>query len=299
MKKDGKPCKNYVVKGRTRCKHHGGKTHPGGPGHPTYKHGKTSKFLPGKLGEKFLEAYNDPELLSHRKYAAMFDVRVRQLCERLYTGEAGHLWAELQGRNTELEAAESDIRDATELARRHREAAAQAASDAERDAIMAEARKADEARSAAAEQFGKALTKVRETIKKGAKEEQNWRELVGMADEASAMKMRETKRLESERMMVPIMEVMTLISVLHANTREAAESLLPPDKSKQLMIRVGDTMNRLLHGPGGGGRDLHKLPANGYGADSGDKTVDGKVVDGGPDSQSSDSVARDGTHGER
>ena len=39
----GSPCKKYSLEGRTRCRLHGGASHPGGPSHHRYIHGKRSK----------------------------------------------------------------------------------------------------------------------------------------------------------------------------------------------------------------------------------------------------------------
>ena len=265
-KRDGTICKAYVVPGRNRCKYHGGASPVGGPTHHTFKHGRTSKYLPGKLGDKFSKAYNDPELLSHRKYAALFDVRVQELCSRLYTGEAGDLWARLKQHWGELETAQADIREAREAASKHREAAEAAETDEGRREALAAAAKADERAMDATERFGKSLRRVGRTIADGNANEMAWKELMATSAEASAMKTRETKRLESERMMVPITEVMTLVAAIYSNCRDSADAILPPDKSRLLLSRVGEGMQKILHRSGGSDRDLHKTVSDRYGA---------------------------------
>ncbi len=224
-----------------------------------------------------MEAYNDPELLSHRKYAALFDTRVRQLMERLYTGESGGMWATLQSHWAAFEAAGAASQKAAEESRQFHTAASAAATDSERDAALRKAALADEQRSAAVEQSKVCLQNIGKTIAKGVKDEASWRELLDTAHEASLMKSRETKRLESERMMVPVTEVMTLVSVLYGYCREASESLLPPDTSRTLLSRVGEGVQRLLHHAGNANRDLQRLTAPGDSAGGGGEKI--QVID--------------------
>lgn len=108
--RSGGRCKRPCTPGRNRCNLHGGKTHAGGPGHPRYKHGRTSKHfyskvLPGGLARIYEEQLKDPELLSAREEVALLKMRVGQLLERLRTGETGSLWGDLQASYTELAAA--------------------------------------------------------------------------------------------------------------------------------------------------------------------------------------------------
>jgi hypothetical protein len=278
-------CKNPPVAGRTRCKYHGGKTAPPGPTHHSFKTGRQSKFLPGKLNDTFLQAFNDPELLSLRKYAALYDVRVRQLARRLYTGESGGMWLRLGEQWEALEASQNDIREATEAVRHYREIASSTLDDKEREAAIRSMREAEERRALSTERFGVALKKIGSLIASGKKDETNWRELLSVADEASAMKFRETKRLESERMMVPITEVMTLVTTIYMHCRESAEELLPADTSKRLLLRIGDGLNTLLNSAGNHNRKLHESTVSAQDAvvidveSDSDATLDGQDGD--------------------
>jgi hypothetical protein len=93
--KGGEPCEQPAMP-NGRCKMHGGRAHPGGPGHPALKHGRYSKFLPARLRERYEEASRDPELLSTREDVALVEGRIKELAQKLYTGETGKLWVDLR-----------------------------------------------------------------------------------------------------------------------------------------------------------------------------------------------------------
>lgn len=75
-------CANKKVLPNGRCRMHGGHFPAAGPGHPSYKHGRTSKHpLIHGLGEKLERAMSDEHLLSLRKDAAIMSVRLDELLE--------------------------------------------------------------------------------------------------------------------------------------------------------------------------------------------------------------------------
>lgn len=56
----------YVISPSGRCKKHGGRSIPAGPGHPTYVNGHTSRYqhlLRGRLAESFARAMENPDRL--------------------------------------------------------------------------------------------------------------------------------------------------------------------------------------------------------------------------------------------
>jgi len=81
-RRTGEPCKNFPIKGRTRCKFHGGKS-PVGIATKSFKHGKLSKYLPDRLVHNFQEACNDPNLLELRSELGLVDSRVLELVQGL------------------------------------------------------------------------------------------------------------------------------------------------------------------------------------------------------------------------
>jgi hypothetical protein len=93
-KHDGTPCERSPVRGRTRCRVHGGKT-PVGPACKHYRVGRYSRYLPERLRERYEQAEGDAELLSLRSEIALTDARLADLLSRVDTGESGQRWASL------------------------------------------------------------------------------------------------------------------------------------------------------------------------------------------------------------
>lgn len=71
-----------------RCRIHGGASLVG-PAHPSFVDGKTSRYMPQRLFERFQAASNDPELLSTRRHVAIIAARVDELLEQVYDGASG------------------------------------------------------------------------------------------------------------------------------------------------------------------------------------------------------------------
>jgi hypothetical protein len=93
-KHDGTPCERSPVRGRTRCRVHGGKT-PVGPACKHYRVGRYSTYLPERLRERYEQAESDQELLSLKSEIALTDARLIDLLARVDTGESGQRWAHL------------------------------------------------------------------------------------------------------------------------------------------------------------------------------------------------------------
>lgn len=94
-KQTRQPCRAKPAGPSGRCKFHGGMS-PVGQAHPSTKHGRYSRYLPTKLAALYMEAEADPELLSLKGDVSLLEARIKLLCERLNTGEAGLLWPELR-----------------------------------------------------------------------------------------------------------------------------------------------------------------------------------------------------------
>jgi hypothetical protein len=95
---------------------HGG-TSALGPGHPSFRTGRYSRFLPSRLFAAYQDAAQDPELMSLRRDIALIDARMIDILTRVDTGEAGQLWREAQAAMAKfrLEQAKGNI-DAMQLA---------------------------------------------------------------------------------------------------------------------------------------------------------------------------------------
>lgn len=97
--KSGKPCQKRPMKGRTRCRLHGGLSPMGGPGHPTYKHGRYSKYTNRVSSERvqrlrqIIEGDEDP--LNMTPEIAITTMRIEELIGNLDTNETQEVWKEL------------------------------------------------------------------------------------------------------------------------------------------------------------------------------------------------------------
>ena len=94
-KKPGRFCQRPPMKGRTRCRIHGGKSLRGAES-PSYKTGRHSKYMPEGLLDKYHEASNDPALLSLHSDIALVDTRLADLLTKIDTGESGSLYKRLK-----------------------------------------------------------------------------------------------------------------------------------------------------------------------------------------------------------
>lgn len=112
----GWPCTQHVLAVGNRCKQHGGASHPPGPGHPAWKHGRASAIaqrLPARFRESFQANVQDPDLLSLRPEIAVVDERFYELLQKLDTGESSRAWSqvavEVEGLLDELKEKEPDM----------------------------------------------------------------------------------------------------------------------------------------------------------------------------------------------
>ena len=86
----GEPCRQRAEP-NGRCHYHGGKSLPAGPAHPTWKHGRYSKF-PG-VGDAIED---DETLLDLRQEVRVIDARLAQLQGRIQEeADADRVWDEI------------------------------------------------------------------------------------------------------------------------------------------------------------------------------------------------------------
>ena len=100
-KHDGTPCERSPVRGRTRCRLHGGKS-LAGIACSQYRSGRYSAYLPERLRARYEQAEGDAELLSLKSEVALTDARLIDLLARVDTGESGQRWAHLKKAHEEF-----------------------------------------------------------------------------------------------------------------------------------------------------------------------------------------------------
>lgn len=84
-KKDGKPCRRWPMKGRKRCKFHGGAT-PRGTKSANFKHGRYAEEQVTDLFHRIDELAGDPRLFDLRRDAATIQYRIDELLRTLPAG---------------------------------------------------------------------------------------------------------------------------------------------------------------------------------------------------------------------
>jgi len=87
-------CMQPVAREGQRCRYHGGAS-PGGLAASNFKHGRYSRYLPGRIAERYQEALQDDELLSMRDEVALLDTRLAELVRELEAGDSRDLWDDL------------------------------------------------------------------------------------------------------------------------------------------------------------------------------------------------------------
>lgn len=93
-KQSGQPCRRASMQ-NGRCYMHGGASRTG-LAHPQMQHGRYSKHLPTRMGERYQQSLTDPELLAMREEVALIDSRLADVLGRVDSGESGKAWALLK-----------------------------------------------------------------------------------------------------------------------------------------------------------------------------------------------------------
>lgn len=83
--KQGKPCELWAMKGRRRCRLHGGAT-PRGIESANFKHGRYSQHMPKGIGALAIEASNDPDLFNLRDLIGVYEARIKSALNALDKG---------------------------------------------------------------------------------------------------------------------------------------------------------------------------------------------------------------------
>jgi hypothetical protein len=108
-KKPGKFCTEWPMRGRTRCKLHGGAS-PVGIASARATHLRYSKYLPVGLLEKFVEAMGDEKLLRLDENVGAVEMQIMAMLDELAKGgvdweSAWKLWADTRRQWTEFHGA--------------------------------------------------------------------------------------------------------------------------------------------------------------------------------------------------
>lgn len=177
--RNGDRCGRQATLGMQVCSKHGGKT-PKGVASPHLKHGRYSKYIPGRLMERYNEAVSDTELLALREDIGLLDARLSDVLQRVDTGESGAIWKELNEWSDELA-----------IARKTKDQVA-----------MAEA-----------------LNGMLDCVKRGKSDYQAWNEVKSLLDQRRKLVESERKRLIEMQQFVSSEQAMILVTALIDSVR--------------------------------------------------------------------------------
>ena len=176
--KAGTPCRRAPML-NGRCHKHGGPT-PRGPASPQFKHGRYSRYLPSRLGERYAEALADPDLLALWQDVALVDARLSDLLARVDSGESGQRW---QAAQKALAAYMKALGGYDPLAR---------------DAALAE---------------------LAETISTATTDHAAWSEIARLLDQRARLVEGERRRLEAAEQKMTVSEAMALLAAVTETVR--------------------------------------------------------------------------------
>jgi hypothetical protein len=195
-KRTGEPCGAFAMVGRTVCYHHGGRT-PIGPAAPTWRHGRRSKSLPGRLLAGYQESLADPDRLAMSAELAVLDARLDDVLGRVDTGESGRLWDALAETWEELTAAR---------------AAAARATPSSRDWQIAQAKFAD------------ALATIGGIIDRGRGDWSAWEDVRTLIRDRQRLVESERKRMIEAQQYIAFDQAMTLVATIVDTVKRHADA---------------------------------------------------------------------------
>lgn len=177
--RSGTPCQRPPLKGRTRCKLHGGAS-PVGIASPQFKDGTRSKYMPARLLETYRQSLEDPELLELRSDIALTDARLVDLLKRADTGEAGAVWRKARVTLNQFKTARAkgDVEGMTQH-----------------------------------------LYTLEQVIEQGATDSATWYEIFGVLEQRRKLVESERRRLVDMQQMITAENAMTLVASLAAIVR--------------------------------------------------------------------------------
>ena len=94
-KRDGSRCRRIAIRGKTKCRLHGGRS-LSGAANGNFRHGRYSKDLPTQLVARYEAARANPRLLSLSDDVAVAEARLATLLASVETGESAACWQALR-----------------------------------------------------------------------------------------------------------------------------------------------------------------------------------------------------------
>ena len=182
-------CKQWPIKGRDSCKHHGGTVKRGAES-PAFKHGQRSALYADVLGGALRRGYEaiktDEELLSCREQIKLWIGRERQLVERLSSADGSMN--------------EKVVREAM----------------ANVDDVGHMPAGTDDEKARRATALGQAMGKLREAVHQLSDDEAAWRQVESAGRMLVRFRREERRLMEAKHLMMSVDKVIYLVALLTA-----------------------------------------------------------------------------------
>ena len=191
-------CQKSPLKGRNRCKLHGGAS-VRGIAHPNFVHGKYSRDIIGQLAERYEEARNDTKLFEMRDDIALTEARQQEMLSRINSGENGQTWKDMQ-----------------RIYKKVRKAGA----DSDQQAFVSN------------------LNELGRLINSGVNEWREWDELYKVQNHKSRMIEAERKYLVSKEQMMTAEEAMALIAHIVSLIKKNIFTYVEKEPGNKLMAAI-------------------------------------------------------------
>jgi hypothetical protein len=107
MTRAGTPCARAPMKGRTRCRNHGGMS-PAGPAHYEFRHGRYSKYLRGDVLEATERHLNNADQLAQAERIALLEGMLVGALKDAMAGGGGEAWRHLNDKRLAFRRARSN-----------------------------------------------------------------------------------------------------------------------------------------------------------------------------------------------
>jgi hypothetical protein len=224
------PCVFTPYPENGRCRIHGGPS-PKGIASPEYQGKGWSRYMPERWLPMHKESQEDPELLNMVQDIRLLDVRVKQLLQKMGTGDVGEAWIAMRGEWEKLQRA-LRVQDPKEQKRR----------------------------------VGEHVTAMSVLINRGSAEAEAWRELLEVSEQRTRVIERHTKQQMVVGALVAMEDAMTDYQALAMAVKMTVENTdLKRTKPEELLRAIATQFARIVGveyladtgaGNGGPGRDL-------------------------------------------
>ncbi len=195
-----------------RCKRHGG-TQPTGMASPSYVNGsRCNKYrdLPSRIAGQYIEAQQDPDLLSTRNDIALCDARLADLIRRVDDGGGSAIWEALR----------------------------------KTDESMKEALQADDKAG-----FQKCLRSMHLTIKRGAADYAVWADIMDTIERRRKLSETEHKRLVAMQQMITGEQALVMVGIITGMIKAGAEKHINDTRDRQAFLsEMANEMRTVAHG---------------------------------------------------